>query len=160
MEYDRKEGKMKDSTKNYILIGMVVVLGIAACVPARNADPSQFNWNNIALFGMFVMLIPITAIIAFSMLIYHLARQRHARIMAMISKGTYEHKPLNWRLILLFVGVFLIFVAPGAALLMTVEESLLEGIGLGILLFLGGIGILVFRHLGMKYLPPLDDQNL
>lgn len=159
MEYDRKESKMKDSTKNYILIGMLLLLGIAACIPPGNADPSQFNWNNIALVGIFMFLIPITAIIAFSMLIYHLARQRHARIMAMISKGTYEHRPLNWKLILLLVGVLLIFVAPGVALLTTANESLLEGIGLGVLLSFVGIGILVFRHLGMKYLPPLDNQN-
>jgi protein-S-isoprenylcysteine O-methyltransferase Ste14 len=150
---------MKDSTKNYILIGMVVLLGIAACVHMQNQDPAGIVWSSIPMIGVAIFLIPITALIAFSVLIYQLLRLRNARIMAMISKGIYEHKPWNWKLILLLVGVLLLFIAPGAALLMTAEESLLKGIGLGILLFFIGIGILVFRQLAYRYLPPLDDQN-
>lgn len=150
---------MKDSTKNYFLIGITVLLSIAACVPIENQDPSGMFWSSLPMIGVAIFLIPITALIAFSILIYQLVRLRNARIMAMISKGIYEHKPLNWKLILLLIGVLLIFAGPGVALLVTAQESLLEGVGTGLLMILGGIGVLVFRQLALKYLPPLSDEN-
>ncbi|MCP5048538.1 MAG: hypothetical protein GY940_15315, partial [bacterium] len=107
----------------------------------------------------FSLLIPIAAIIGFSVLIYHLVKLRHFRIMEMIAKGTYNPKPWNWRLILLLLAVLLTVTGPGVTLLSIEEVGLLKAIGVGLLMFLGGIGLLVSRKFWMKYLPPVQENQ-
>ena len=141
--------------KDTLLIAavLVIVLMSAGCDYTDPTDLSTWDLSSLPAIVIFTLLIPITAFIAFAVLIYYLIKLRHAGKMAMISKGIYKPTPKNWQLILLFVGIALIFVAPGTALLLIAEEGLLEGIGGGLLCLLGGAAVLVFRHLAREYLP-------
>ncbi len=143
--------------KEYLLIAaaLVMVLITAGCDYNNPTDFSKWDLSGLPAIVILTLLIPITAFIAFSVLLYHLVKLNHARKMAMIGKGIYKPKPKDWPLILLFVGIVLIFASPGAALLTIAEEGLLEGIGGGLLCFLGGIAVLVFRYVARDYLPTL-----
>lgn len=141
--------------KEYLLIAaaLVMVLISIACDYTDPTDFSKWDLSGLPIIIVFTLLIPITGLIAFAVLIYHLIKLRHARIMAMIGKGTYKPKPKDWPLILLLAGIVAVFASPGVALLVIAEEGVLVGIGSGLLCLLGGAAILVFRHVARDYLP-------
>jgi hypothetical protein len=146
---------MRRFNKKYFFMALLLVgmVGTVSCIPTRTYDISQVDWGSLAIIIAASMLLPISSIIAFSILIYYLARQSHVRKMAMIRKGIYQPNPKDWPLILLFVGIVLIFISPAAALMTISEEGLLEGIAAGLFCFLGGAAVLAFRHLAREYLP-------
>ena len=151
--------------KEYLLIAaaLVMVLITAGCEYTDFTDPVTWDLSSLPIIVIFTLLIPITALIAFTVLIYKLIKLRHARIMAMIAKGTYKPRPKDWRLILQLVGIGLIFLSPFAALMTMMEEGLSKGIASGFAALLAGIGTLVFRRVAWDYLPkvpkPGEDEE-
>ncbi|MBN2544249.1 MAG: hypothetical protein JXB50_00540 [Spirochaetes bacterium] len=67
---------------------------------------------------VFGTMIPISAIIGFFVFISLLIKHHNKKILALIEKGIYEPKPVNfkWEILLLFIGVILAFVGPGVSL--------------------------------------------
>jgi len=67
---------------------------------------------------VFALLVPISAIIGFFVFIGLLVKHHNKKVLAMIEKGIYEPKPLNfkWEILLLFIGIILSFAGPGVSL--------------------------------------------
>ena len=150
---------MRHLKVKYVLIILIFVIITASCIKDEMADQDMFNLGSLSIVTMIaIMVVGLSAIVGFFFLIYMLAKQYQERAMKMIDKGIYKPRPVNWQLLMLTVGCILIFIAPGVTLLLIGEESLLTGIGAGLLLFFGGIALLLARKLAIKYLPEKFDK--
>lgn len=149
---------MRHLKVKYFFIILIFVIFAASCISDKMSDRAMFSLGDFSIVMIATMVVGLSAIVGFIFLIYILAKQYHTRVLTMINKGIYKPRPVNWQLLMLTIGCILIFIAPGATLLLIVEEELLTGIGAGLLLFLGGIALLIARKLLVKHLSEKFDK--
>lgn len=143
-----------------IMLVVLAMMSMAMSQPLQAKSIIGESLEGLSWLSTSIMLVAVTALIMFVILIIQLFKMRQARIMAMIDKGIYQPKPIDWKLLLLLAGIILLATTPGVVLLVIVYEGLYTGIGVGLIMLFGGVGMLVFRHLAREYLPsPSEKKN-